>query len=50
MTNTKCSHPAIPAAFVQPVSGTQCVETTASPTSPPVWLAAEALLAQGKIP
>lgn len=50
MTNTPSSPSATPTASVHPATGTPYVERTASPTSPPAWLAAPARPDREKTP
>lgn len=49
-TNSPSSPSATPTASVHPATGTPYVERTASPTSPPAWLAAPARPAREKTP
>lgn len=49
-TNSPSSPSATPTASVHPATGTPYVERTASPTSPPAWLAAPARPAPEKTP
>lgn len=49
-TNTPSSPSATPTASVHPATGTPYVERTASPTSPPAWLAAPARPDREKTP